>query len=437
MLFKINLKHYWLDFLLVLFPLFVLLFFFKKIEFISSYFFYFLSILFFAYIFHKREKYIQEKLNEDFFYLIHDYNEKIKEKNLIDTKLAMYNKNIDIMFNIYNISRKIIIVNNSKEILDLTTEFLDKVFNNTDYFVFDYDVTNNYFNPQYVKKNITEDVIRKFKIKFLKHFFDILKADFKIILFDKNSENWDICSDIFQFAEAVMFIPLANNKNKNFIKFAVIVFSGKEYLDITNFEYLDIFSTQMAMGMEKVRIYEEVQEKSIRDSLTNLYKRSFLDEKLDYEIKRSKRDNNKFAFLLIDIDYFKSYNDKYGHLIGDEVLVQVSKILQNSLYETDVISRYGGEEFVVLLPMIDRKQAFSKAEKIRSAIENAIFFDYKNNEELSNEKITVSIGLSCFSQDGETQQVLFENADNALYYAKNNGRNRVVDYLEVKKIFGN
>ena len=153
------------------------------------------------------------------------------------------------------------------------------------------------------------------------------------------------------------------------------------------------------------------------DALTKLNNRRKLDEVLEFEIKQSSRYQNPFASILLDIDYFKTVNDTYGHQIGDKVLVELAGLLQNCLRETDIAGRWGGEEFIIILRQQNRQQALHLAEKLRNKIGNYTFTDAKI-------AITASFGISEYFS-GDSAFSLVKRADDALYEAKKFGRNRI------------
>ena len=154
------------------------------------------------------------------------------------------------------------------------------------------------------------------------------------------------------------------------------------------------------------------------DALTKLNNRRKLDEVLAFEIKQSSRYQNPFAFILIDIDYFKTVNDTHGHLVGDRVLVELAELLQNCLRTTDIAGRWGGEEFIIILPQQKRLHAQQLAEKLRNTICSHRFTD-------ANITITASFGISEYLP-GDSAASLVKRADDALYEAKRFGRNRIV-----------
>lgn len=155
----------------------------------------------------------------------------------------------------------------------------------------------------------------------------------------------------------------------------------------------------------------------ITDSLTKLYNRAHFDETINMIVKHKRKADSDFILVLVDIDHFKSINDTYGHQAGDEALVSVAKTLKSSLRDNDLVARWGGEEFVIMLKNMATDEAKVIVEKIRANIENSTIKE--------NIKVTASFGLSKYII-GEDSKEIFKRADDALYEAKKSGRNRVV-----------
>src|SRR5579864_2668667 len=164
------------------------------------------------------------------------------------------------------------------------------------------------------------------------------------------------------------------------------------------------------------------------DFLTGLKTRGYFEQQLELEVKRTERKRQPFALLMIDIDFFKQLNDRYGHHAGDQVLRDLSAILAKDMREVDTVARYGGEEFVIILPETSQPGALFVAQRLRKAVEQANFFAASPQ---AVERLTISIGFAVFDQDGKTKRELLENADTALYAAKKAGRNRVVVYSDI------
>jgi diguanylate cyclase (GGDEF)-like protein len=183
----------------------------------------------------------------------------------------------------------------------------------------------------------------------------------------------------------------------------------------------DEFGRELAMALSKALLFNQMEIHSRVDGLTGVLRRQAFMDRLDEEIKKANAFSAPFCLLMIDIDHFKAVNDGHGHAAGDAVLARVGQILKESIYETDVVGRYGGEEFIVLLPHAQVDGVIRKAESIRQRFERETI-----NSGFERLRITVSIGLSHFPAHGRTAQALIGQADQALYQAKESGRNRVI-----------
>lgn len=160
---------------------------------------------------------------------------------------------------------------------------------------------------------------------------------------------------------------------------------------------------------------------STLDKLTGVYLRKYFEQQFEVTMTLSRKRSEKFSVVLLDIDKFKVVNDTYGHRMGDKILAGIGSILQQSTRSTDLVGRYGGEEFILLLPNTDRSSAYNVAEKIRKNVEAARL--------LGNEMpLTVSLGIATFPEDGASEEELIENADKAMYCSKETGRNRATSW---------
>jgi diguanylate cyclase (GGDEF)-like protein len=176
------------------------------------------------------------------------------------------------------------------------------------------------------------------------------------------------------------------------------------------------------MALASLQMRKKLEHQSIRDGLTGLFNRHFLEIALTRELARATRRKGSLAVLMIDVDHFKRLNDQFGHAAGDAVLKEVAKVFSSGVRTEDLVCRYGGEEFTIILPDITLEAAFNRAEVIRKAIANL-------RNELDNElysAVTISIGGALFPTNGLTAEALLRHADAALYRAKREGRNKVI-----------
>lgn len=159
------------------------------------------------------------------------------------------------------------------------------------------------------------------------------------------------------------------------------------------------------------------------DKLTGVYLRKYIEQQFATQMNLSRQHNYHLSVIMLDIDKFKNVNDTYGHRKGDDILTEIGSLLNDSVRSTDYVGRYGGEEFIILLPETDAQSAYKVAEKIRKHVENRKML----GEDMS---LTVSLGVSTYPKDGANEEELIERADQALYYSKNNGRNKVTSWDE-------
>jgi diguanylate cyclase (GGDEF)-like protein len=178
------------------------------------------------------------------------------------------------------------------------------------------------------------------------------------------------------------------------------------------------------------RMFESTERESLSDPLTGLANRRFFQEILLRELRRAQRGNQAMSLIIADIDHFKGVNDTYGHNVGDEVLEQVGSIMLSSVRATDFVIRYGGEEFVVLMPETRLPDALQVANKLRKTIGDTIL--ESTSRPGMTLKVTISGGVASFPLDGQTGEQLILRADRALYWAKENGRNRIATMADVE-----
>jgi diguanylate cyclase (GGDEF)-like protein len=254
-------------------------------------------------------------------------------------------------------------------------------------------------------------------------------------------EGTDLMKQVRKLNPDTQFIFISGHASLNSAISAVRL-GAYDYLT-KPFDDIELVSTVVNRAVEKIRLIEEkkalivdlerknaqlvlanevLKEMASRDYLTGLFNHRYLHEALSAEVRRSSRYKRKFAVMMIDVDYFKNFNDSNGHPEGDELLRSIAKIFMDEVRNSDVVARYGGEEFVVILTETDKDSAVLVAEKIRKQIEGN---NFKGSESQPSGKVTVSIGVAEFPDNGENPSALLRFADGAMYRAKERGRNLV------------
>lgn len=279
------------------------------------------------------------------------------------------------------------------------------------------------------------------------HFASSLHRDHSNIVNVSNNVIHEVINDgmpirLSAFSEGKRFTEMVEDTNtilKNFLAVPIIVkgdilgaliFFNKTDADEFSMEDEDMglmASFQGAIAIEKSLFHEEIVQLAKTDGLTGLNNHRTFHEELDTEIKRAKRFSKYLTLLLIDIDYFKGFNDNYGHQEGDSALKWLSGIFRQNVRSIDSTARYGGEEFTIILPETLYDGGIRVAEKIRSEIDMHSF-----NIEDRRDRLTVSIGIAVFPNDAIDKEGLIKAADDALYMAKRMGRNRVVTFQQYK-----
>ena len=185
----------------------------------------------------------------------------------------------------------------------------------------------------------------------------------------------------------------------------------------------NLLALQTAIDVRRLAVLEQ---ENINDPLMGIFNRRYLDRQLDIEVAEARRYRLPLAVLLLDLDYFKQINDTYGHLSGDSLLKRYGQLVVNTVRETDMVTRYGGDELLVIAPNTARVAAANLADRLRRAVAAAPLAPASENAPQPENKITVSIGVACLGPACSSTRALIASVDAALYRAKREGRNRVV-----------
>lgn len=189
----------------------------------------------------------------------------------------------------------------------------------------------------------------------------------------------------------------------------------------TDMELVLRFIDHAAMAIERASLYQKMEELTVTDDLTNLFNIRYLRRAIETEIDRSNRYGSPLTVIFMDMDNFKRVNDQYGHLTGSKLLVEVAQLLINSLRTVDIVARYGGDEFVIVLPQTPPKAGFHVAERLRATLEQNVFLKHEGY----NLRLTASFGVAAYPENAKSKEELFKIADEAMYRGKFSTKNIV------------
>jgi diguanylate cyclase (GGDEF)-like protein len=315
---------------------------------------------------------------------------------------------------------------NLSDFLNYERVLVEKLFSLLSSFV-EYSVAGIYFSSpdSYAEhilyldtlgKNITKSMLSDIQYDFfrkMEEFKTINDAKFQVVRILMGKEMEYKFSDM----KSSIVIPLVFDKKL----IGGICFYALKEIDYASFRYFDIMISEL-LALFKIKYqYTEKEFMSVLDGLTGLYNRRQFELGLEQEYNRSKRHPSDFSLAILDIDFFKKVNDTYGHQYGDYVLQTVANIMKSCFRKTDLLYRYGGEELVIIMPETNIEGAIIPVQRLRRMVEDYTF-EYNGVKA----KVTVSIGLTMNFQEFGTPADMLKSADEALYKAKEGGRNRVV-----------
>lgn len=289
------------------------------------------------------------------------------------------------------------------------------------------------YDFQYIIPLIGE-MIDKFVMNHLIYIF--VKKDDKYTLFWPgacwNKKVYELISELDEKKDIIIsedkktgVFPLISEEN---ITGCIVAHSTIDKLTNDEINYISELTKQSSITIERANVYSEILKNATMDALTGLNNRRQFEVRLKEEYSSANRQNTPLCAIMIDIDFFKKFNDTYGHAIGDTVLRTTANVIKEQLREYDIPSRYGGEEFCILLPQTNIDEAKIVAERLRNSVENKkIEIQTNKNEQIKHISVTISVGLAQLDIKDMADD-LYMKADRALYEAKEQGRNRVVVY---------
>jgi diguanylate cyclase (GGDEF)-like protein len=377
------------------------------------------------------------------------------ELNLSQSQLTDYNNRLYAMNNIANILR---LQNSPGEILEILPEKVIEGFGIDRCLIFEYLTDKERLQPVYAA-GISEKNTKKLKFKFDRPLYEKLKEDLKILWIQNkdeisndhlykmaqslNSTSFVLGSlagfssrrDATKIFQSIVAHPEYEDDNELSIKtpkkYVIFIDRGKQQKQFAPYEIrvlkaflqtTSIIHENMLLYHKMMKLYRIKEQEAVTDALTNVFNYRFFQTEIEREIVRSERHGKSFSVAMIDIDNFKKYNDTHGHLIGDDALRLIAQTIIKNIRKSDILARYGGDEFVMILPELDKNQSKALAEKLCAVIR-----DTKVPKKRTAKKVnlTVSLGIATFPDDGDTEDELLKKADEALYKAKDLGRDIV------------
>ncbi len=266
------------------------------------------------------------------------------------------------------------------------------------------------FNLYPIEGGVIKYAIQNKEVGYYISLREFIEENFKNIDAEKVDE---LCEETN--VKTIIIIPITvKNQFNGFLS----VFSPRKELKDDELSFLNLFSRQIELAITIANLFETVKKQAVTDHLTNLFNRRFFEDALHREATRSLRTKQPFCLIGLDLDHLKRINDTYGHSMGDKAISAIANVIINTARSVDIPSRYGGEEFFIILPGIDARGGLIAAERIRSSIES-------HKIDGLPEGITASLGVSCFIEQTTNIDELFEMCDKAMYTSKQKGRNQV------------
>ncbi len=233
----------------------------------------------------------------------------------------------------------------------------------------------------------------------------------------QNDFRFQMDSERVQENSIISYPFLRGNKTLGLLRLSSL---KTEAFSVEDLRLLSILADLAAASLRNARLYQRTEYLATVDGLTDLYVRGYFEELLVKDLKMASLEHKPLSLLMVDIDHFKDYNDTYGHIVGDTVLKKIALFLRQKIASKGKVFRFGGEEFTVILPGIEREKAIEIAEDIQISLEREVIYVRRKET-----RITVSIGVATYPRDGITREGLMKKVDDALLRAKREGRNKV------------
>ncbi len=359
---------------------------------------------------------------------LNEANSQIMRLNQVLTNTnKQLQKRVYDLHNLFEISFKVMGENNPKKLVNMALLNALGIFTAKSVMLLTLNVENHDEFTVVESKGFLKSVVQDFRLNRhdkLIHYLELTKKPFQIK--DVTREFQEIIPQLKEFEISVV-APLIQNEEIIGILCLGPSVKEEEY-PLDTIELIGIVANMLSVALHNAQNFEKIMSLSYTDGMTGLHNYRFFQLRLKEEIARARRNHTPVSQLIIDVDFFKNYNDTLGHLAGDEVLRQLSSILKNMVRDNDIVARYGGEEFAVILPATDQQGAKALGERIRKTVEN---YHFPNEEIQPNGTLTISIGAATFPENAVVLKDLINTADQALYYAKKNGRNQVIHFSDI------
>lgn len=315
---------------------------------------------------------------------------------------AILKESLDIFLNFYNGNRGVVLITDERMKEYVSGEVLTVNISREDKYTGQVDMPYSLFTFSPV--NISEELDNRIKQILSEYGFERCSKTIILPVGDRKS------------TKAVIMVGISDlNKNHS-----------KMFEETKN--QIDIFLRHLNIEIENSILHEEINKASITDALTGLYNRRYFKKRVEQEFSRARRVGFPVSIMISDLDNFKYYVDSYGHPKGDQILSEIASLVKNSVRESDVVCRFGGDEFAYLLPFTSSTEARVLAERIRKIVSKYNFLKEEREEGIN---LTMSIGIATFPEHGQIDDEIIQKADRALFHSKTEGKNRITIYQEV------